>query len=71
MIARRIKPNIAIVTDVTHDTHTPMINKAIEGDIQCGKGPSLAYAPAIHNKLLTIVEDTAKAKNSPRESQRR
>ena len=52
MIARRIKPNIAIVTDVTHDTHTPMINKAIEGDIQCGKGPSLAYAPAIHNKLL-------------------
>jgi putative aminopeptidase FrvX len=65
MIARRIKPNIAIVTDVTHDTHTPMINKAIEGDIQCGKGPSLAYAPAIHNKLLAIVEDTAKNKKIP------
>ena len=65
MIARRIKPNIAIITDVTHDTHTPMINKAIEGDIQCGKGPSLAYAPAIHNKLLAIVEDTAKAKKIP------
>lgn len=65
MIARRIKPNIAIITDVTHDTHTPMINKAIEGDIQCGKGPSLAYAPAIHNKLLKIVEDTASAKKIP------
>jgi putative aminopeptidase FrvX len=65
MIARRIKPNIAIVTDVTHDTHTPMINKAIEGDIQCGKGPSLAYAPAIHNKLLAIIEDTAKKKKIP------
>lgn len=65
MIARRIKPNIAIVTDVTHDTHTPMINKAIEGDIQCGKGPSLAYAPAIHNKLLAIVEETAKNKKIP------
>jgi putative aminopeptidase FrvX len=65
MIARRIKPNIAIITDVTHDTHTPMINKAIEGDIQCGKGPSLAYAPAIHNKLLAIVEETAKAKKIP------
>ena len=65
MIARRIKPNIAIITDVTHDTHTPMINKAIEGDIQCGKGPSLAYAPAIHNKLLAIVENTAKAKKIP------
>ena len=65
MIARRIKPNIAIVTDVTHDTHTPMINKAIEGDIQCGKGPSLAYAPAIHNKLLAIIEETAKNKKIP------
>jgi putative aminopeptidase FrvX len=65
MIARRIKPNIAIITDVTHDTHTPMINKAIEGDIECGKGPSLAYAPAIHNKLLAIVENTAKAKKIP------
>lgn len=65
MIARRIKPNIAIITDVTHDTHTPMINKAIEGDIQCGKGPSLAYAPAIHNKLLAIVEETAKSKKIP------
>lgn len=65
MIARRIKPNIAIITDVTHDTHTPMINKAIEGDIQCGKGPSLAYAPAIHNKLLAIVEETAKKQKIP------
>ena len=65
MIARRIKPNIAIITDVTHDTHTPMINKAIEGDIECGKGPSLAYAPAIHNKLLAIVENAAKAKKIP------
>ena len=60
MIARKIKPNIAIITDVTHDTSTPMINKAIEGDIICGKGPSLAYAPAIHNKLLRLVEGVAK-----------
>src|SRR6202008_3499531 len=46
MIARRIKPNIAIITDVTHDTSTPMINKMIQGDTVCGKGPSLSYAPA-------------------------
>ncbi len=59
MIARRIKPDIAIITDVTHDTATPMINKIIEGDIVCGKGPSLAYGPAIHNKLLSIVGETA------------
>src|SRR5215207_7544520 len=59
MIARRIKPNIAIITDVTHDTSTPMINKNIEGDVSTGKGPSLSYAPAVHNKLLELVEKVA------------
>ena len=63
MIARRIKPNLAIVTDVTHDTQTPMINKVIEGDITCGKGPSLAYGPAVHNKLLNLVIDVAEKNN--------
>lgn len=62
MIARRIKPNVAIITDVTHDTYTPMVNKMIEGDVACGKGPSLAYGPAVHNKLLDLVQDVA-AKN--------
>ena len=65
MIARRIKPDIALITDVTHDTSTPLISKAIEGDIQCGKGPSLAYAPAIHNKLLKVVQDVAEKNKIP------
>jgi len=65
MIARRIKPNIAIITDVTHDTYTPMINKMIEGDVACGKGPSLAYGPAVHNKLLDLVQDVASKKKIP------
>jgi putative aminopeptidase FrvX len=59
MIARRIKPDIAIITDVTHDTTTPMINKMIQGECSCGKGPSLTYGPAVHNKLLDIIKDTA------------
>lgn len=65
MIARRIKPDVAIITDVTHDTSTPLISKIVEGDIQCGKGPSLAYAPAIHNKLLKVVQDAAEKNNIP------
>ena len=65
MIARRIKPDIAIITDVTHDTTTPMINKMIEGDCSCGKGPSLAYGPAVHNKLLDIVQQTASKSKIP------
>ena len=65
MIARRIKPNVAIITDVTHDTHTPMINKIIEGDVLCGRGPSLAFGPAVHNKLLQLVMDVADRKKIP------
>ncbi|HEU4609130.1 MAG TPA: M42 family metallopeptidase [Chitinophagaceae bacterium] len=65
MIARRIKPDVAIITDVTHDTSTPMINKITEGDIACAKGPSLAYGPAVHNKLLHFVQDVAEKKNIP------
>lgn len=65
MIARRIKPNVAIITDVTHDTSTPMINKLIEGDTSCGKGPSLSYGPAVHNKLLQFVESVAEKHGIP------
>lgn len=62
MIARRIKPDIAIITDVTHDATTPMINKNMHGDCSCGKGPVLTYGPAVHNKLLGVIENIA-AKN--------
>ncbi len=62
MIARRIKPDVAIITDVTHDTTTPMISKIIQGETACGKGPSLTYGPAVHNKLLNLVQEVA-AKN--------
>lgn len=65
MIARRIKPDIAIVTDVTHDTSTPLINKNIEGETSCGKGPSLSYGPAVHNKLLHLVQDVAEQQAIP------
>ena len=65
MIARRIKPHVAIITDVTHDTSTPMVNKIIEGDVVCGKGPSLAYGPAVHNKLLELVQQTAQDRKIP------
>jgi putative aminopeptidase FrvX len=65
MIARRIKPDIAIITDVTHDTATPMVNKLVEGDVTCGKGPSLAFGPSVHNKLLSFVREIASRKNIP------
>ena len=65
MITQRIKPNVAIVTDVCHDTTTPMIDKKIEGDLQMGKGPVIAYAPAVQNKLRDLITDTADAHKIP------
>ncbi len=59
MIVERIRPDIAIVTDVTHDTQTPMMNKIQNGDIACGSGPVLSYAPAVHNNLLKHIVRTA------------
>ncbi|MEO0341001.1 MAG: M42 family metallopeptidase [Bacteroidota bacterium] len=65
MIAQTIKPNVAIVTDVTHDTHTPLVSAQKHGDVKCGKGPSVTYAPAVQNKLLQLIIDTADEKEIP------
>lgn len=61
MIVERLKPDMALVTDVTHDTQTPMMNKIQSGDVACGKGPVLAYGPAVHNNLLKKVVAAATA----------
>ncbi len=60
MIARKINPNVAIVTDVCHDTQTPMMSKVVSGDLYCGGGPVLSYAPAVQNNLLKLIIDAAK-----------
>ena len=65
MITQRIKPNVAIITDVTHDTQTPMISKITNGDIFCGKGPALTYGPAVQNNLLKLIIDTANKNKIP------
>ena len=65
MIAKNIKPNIAIVTDVCHDTTTPMINQKEQGSIELGKGPVISYAPAVHNKLRNNIIEIAKSKKIP------
>jgi putative aminopeptidase FrvX len=59
MIARKIKPDVAIVTDVCHDTQSPMMSKITSGDLACGKGPVLSYAPAVQNNLLKLVIEAA------------
>jgi putative aminopeptidase FrvX len=65
MIADTIKPHVALVTDVCHDTSTPLMNAKIQADVRCGKGPSLSYAPSVHNRLLDLIIGTAEEKQIP------
>lgn len=65
MIANTIKPDVAIIVDVCHDTTTPMINMKIHGETKAGLGPSLTYAPAVHNNLLDLLIKTAEKHKIP------
>lgn len=65
MITQTIQPNVAIVTDVTHDTTTPMIDQKKQGYAEIGKGPVVAYAPAVQQKLRDLITDTAEEKKIP------
>lgn len=59
MMAHRIKPNLAIITDVCHDTTSPGYNKIKQGDQRAGKGPVLSFAPSVHNNVLKMLFDVA------------
>jgi len=65
MIVDTIRPDVAIVTDVCHDTGTPMINKIKQGDTKCGSGPVLTYGPAVQNNLLELVITAAEKNKIP------
>ena len=65
MITQTLKPNVALVTDVCHDTTTPMINKKQEGHTEIGKGPVISYAPAVQNNLRERIISTANEKKIP------
>jgi len=65
MIAHRIKPNVAIITDVTHDTQSPMYEKKVSGDLHCGKGPVITYGPAVQNNVRDMIIRVAQEKEIP------
>ncbi|MEN8765708.1 MAG: M42 family metallopeptidase [Wenyingzhuangia sp.] len=65
MITQTINPNVAIVTDVCHDTTTPMIDKKSEGDSKIGDGPVISYAPAIQHNVRELIIETAEKNEIP------
>ncbi len=65
MIAQRINPNVAIITDVCHCTQTPMVNKIEQGDLHSGNGPVMTVGPAVQNNLLKQVMKVAEKNKIP------
>lgn len=59
MIAHTLKPDVALVVDMCHDTSTPMINKKKEWNIQCGKWPVITTWPSVHNLLRKQITQIA------------
>jgi len=65
MACEKIKPDVAIAIDVTHDTDSPAYDKNKQGSISAGKGVVIMSAPSIHKKVQRLLEETATANNIP------
>ncbi len=65
MIADTIKPNVALVTDVTHDTASPLYNTKLQGDVKAGNGPTITRGPAVQNNFYDLIIATAEEKSIP------
>ena len=63
MAVESIKPDVAIVTDVTHDTSTPGMNPVKAGETYLGKGPVVFDGSDIQKNLRKLVLDVAKENN--------
>src|SRR5205085_11919732 len=64
-IAYSLKPDVAVVVDVTHATDYPSVNKPQHGDVRVGKGPSITHGGCNHPEVVARIESIAKAKKIP------
>jgi endoglucanase len=59
-IAYSLKPDVALVIDVTHATDYPTVSKSQHGDVKIGKGPTLTHGGCNHPEVLARIEAVAK-----------
>jgi len=64
-IAYSLKPDIAVVVDVTHATDYPTVSKAQHGDVKVGEGPALTHGGCNHPDVVARLESVAKTKKIP------
>ena len=64
-IAKELKADLALVHDVCHNTNTPKIDKAKDGDNKGGLGPCLEYTAQNHREINKMLREIAKDKKIP------
>jgi endoglucanase len=65
MVAYRLKPDLALVLDVTHATDSPGLEKAKFGEVKLGGGPSITHGTVNHPKMVERLMDVAKKNDIP------
>lgn len=65
MLGYRIRPDAALVVDVTHATDIPACSKPKHGDIKLGGGPVVCLGSSNHPVLVERLRAVAKKKKIP------
>ena len=58
-IAYTLKPDVALVVDVTHATDYPTVNQQQHGDIKVGNGPAITHGGCNHPEVVARIEEVA------------
>ena len=64
-IAYSLKPDLALVVDVTHATDYPTVSKTQHGNVKIGGGPTVTHVGSNHPEVVSRIEQIAKAKKIP------
>lgn len=62
-IAYSLKPDVAVVVDVTHATDYPTVSQVQHGDIKIGKGPAITHGGCNHSEVVARLESVAEAQH--------
>jgi endoglucanase len=60
-IAYSLKPDVALVVDVTHATDYPTVSQQQHGDIKIGHGPAITHGGCNHAEVVARLEQVAGA----------
>jgi len=59
-IAYALKPDVALVVDVTHATDVPTVSKPLHGDVRVGSGPTVTHGGCNHREVVARLEAVAR-----------